>query len=571
MGLPATPLAAFERVEQVLGHRYPIERLVAMSQERALFRATDRVLRRPVSLRVNFYTTEPYRAWFLREAQALGQLDHPAVRHLYDAGVIEDVAYRIGNWIEGEGLDQAVQRGPRPIPTVIRLARDLLSAIEHANAGGILLRRVTPSSIITNAVGRGTVTDLRFSSYVVEPGAPPDPPTDVVYMAPEIRDGEIGDPAVDIYAAGAVLYAALTGQAPPRDPAHLPLPSDLRAGSPKIFDRILGRALHRVPGERYLSALEMLEDLVTDAGAFDATSLPVVARTATGGELPGHWEKRLRRALGDDYELLEELGTGAFGRVYRVLDLHLERNVAMKVLNPALTLDLAVVERFRREAQLAARLHHPHIVRIYDIGGRGGLIWYTMELVPGPSLAKLVDTEGPQPVDRVLRIVRDALGALAHAHHAGLVHRDLKPENLLLEADGSVRITDFGLAIALRRTGRHGGATSQSGTPQFASPEQLLGERVDPRTDLYSLAAVAYFALLGHPPFMGRTPEEILARQTTDQIPSLATHRPDVPPGVERVLARALRANPEDRYASSAEFLHALSYATRGEPAGPPR
>ena len=224
------------------------------------------------------------------------------------------------------------------------------------------------------------------------------------------------------------------------------------------------------------------------------------------------------------------MGTGGFGRVYRVRDLHLEREVALKVLHPALTRDLAGVERFRREAQLAAKLQHPNVVDIYDIQTRSGLLWYTMELVRGPNLAQLVEREGPLSVPRVLRLLREALSALAQAHALGLVHRDIKPENMLIAPGGGLKITDFGLALALRG-GRFGGATSQSGTPQFASPEQLLGEKVDQRSDLYSLAAVAYYALLGHPPFEGVTPEQVLARQTTDQAPDLRSAVPDVGPG----------------------------------------
>jgi eukaryotic-like serine/threonine-protein kinase len=218
-----------------------------------------------------------------------------------------------------------------------------------------------------------------------------------------------------------------------------------------------------------------------------------------------------------------------------------------------------VVERFRREAQLAARLSHPNIVNIYDIAGRSGLLWYTMELIQGSSLAQLVDRSGPQPLEMVLRLMREALSALAHAHGSGLVHRDIKPENMLLEPNGSLRIADFGLALALRG-GKFGGATSQSGTPQFASPEQLLGERVDQRSDLYSLAAVAYFALLGSAPFPGLTPEQVLAKQTTNQFPTTAA-RDDVPPEIWEVLDRALRSDVEGRYPSAAEFLQALNRA----------
>jgi serine/threonine-protein kinase len=160
-------------------------------------------------------------------------------------------------------------------------------------------------------------------------------------------------------------------------------------------------------------------------------------------------------------------------------------------------------------------------------------------------------------------VLFEALSALDHAHGLGLVHRDIKPENMLLEPTGLLRITDFGLALALRGD-RFGGATSRSGTPQFAAPEQLLGERVDPRTDLYSLGAVAYFALLGRPPFEGPTPEAILAKQTTDALPSLRQARADVSREIEDVLQRAVRSDPAERYANAAAFREALDLVTGG-------
>jgi serine/threonine-protein kinase len=186
-----------------------------------------------------------------------------------------------------------------------------------------------------------------------------------------------------------------------------------------------------------------------------------------------------------------------------------------------------------------------------------------MELVRGPNLAQLVEREGPLPVGRVVRLLRESLSALAAAHALNLVHRDVKPENLLIAPGGAVKVTDFGLALALRGRERFQGATSQSGTPQFASPEQLLGERVDPRTDLYSTAAVACFALLGRPPFGGATPEQVLARQTTDQLPELRAERPDVPPALAAILERALSSDVGERFPSALEFLQALNRITR--------
>ena len=557
---PAAAVHYFERAQKLLGHRYRLEQLLAASPERVLFLAHDPILKRRVSLRVNFWTDEATRGWFLREAEALAQLDHPALRHAYDAGVVEDLAFRVGNWIEGESLLDACQRAPRPIPTVHTLARDLLSALEHAHAHGVIVRRMVPASLLVGLTGRGTVTDLRWCNWVLPAIPPGAEPSGVPFMAPEVRDGQTGDPTSDVYTAGAILYFAITGQEPPLDPHTLRRPSELRPTCPRTVDRIVVRALSLAPDDRYLNASEMLEDFASDAGTFETPAVQVGLPAMPATEDKKNWEKRLRRALGDDYELLSTLGSGGFGRVYRVRDLHLEREVALKVLHPLLTQDPAVVERFRREAQLAARLHHVNIVDIYDIAGRSGLLWYTMELINGPSLGQMVERLGPLPLDRVLRVLRESLSALAHAHSQGLVHRDIKPENMLVAPDGGLKITDFGLALALRGMGKFGGATSQSGTPQFASPEQLLGERVDQRSDLYSLAAVACYCLLGEVPFPGLTPEQVLARQTTNQLPSFES-RPDMPEELGLVLERALGSDVETRYPSAAEFLQALNRA----------
>ena len=374
--IPTDPVEIFTLAEAALGERFVLERLVAASAERVLFLATDRTLKRRVSLRINFWSNAATRAWFLGEAVALGRLDHPAIRHVYDVGVVGDLAYRVGNWIEGEGLHEAVGRAPRPIPAVHALARDLLSGLEHAHAQGVIVRRVVPASLILSAAGRGTITDLRFSSWTL-PSLPPDVvATQQSFMAPEVRDGSAGDAVSDVYTAGAILYYAITAAEPPLDPATVEPPSKYRPNCPRALERVILRSLRPAPDDRYLTAAEMLEDFASDAGSFET------AVVSGGGTVPmadaedkTRWEQRLRRALGDDYELLGTLGQGGFGRVYRVRDLHLEREVALKVLHPALTQDPAVVERFRREAQLAARLNHPNIVAIYDIAGRSGLIW----------------------------------------------------------------------------------------------------------------------------------------------------------------------------------------------------
>src|SRR5437773_1386519 len=452
------PADLLDHLVRALEPIFRLDDLVALSPERALYRAWDRLLKRPIALRAHLVPDGPGRAWFLRENETLAALDHPAIRHVYAAGVAGGFAYRTTNWVDGESLADALRRGPRPIPTAHGLVRDLLGAVEHAHARGVIMRRIVPTTLL--------------------------------------------------------------------------------------------RALQARPGDRYFTATEMLEDFVSDAGVFhEPAAAPQVAEAG--------FERRLRRALGDDYELLEEIGAGGFGRVFRARDLGLEREVAIKVLHPSLTADLGVVERFRREAQLAAKLRHPNVVSIYDIMGRAGLQWYTMELVPGANLAQLVQREGPLTLERTVRLLDEALSSLEQAHAQGLVHRDLKPENMLIEPDGRLRITDFGLALALRGD-RFGGATSRSGTPQFAAPEQLLGARGEQRADPSSLGAVAYCALLGRPPFDGATPEAILARQTTDDLPPLHASRGDVPREFEEVLRRAMTGDPAARYPTAQQFRRAV-------------
>jgi len=552
---PTPPIGLLDEAIRALEPGFRLDNLVALSPERALYQAWDRFLKRHVAIRVHLLPGTPGRGWFIRETETLAALDHPAIRHAYAAGEIGTFAYRTANWIEGESLADALRRGPRPIPTALSLIRDLLSALEHAHARGIIMRRVVPSTLMINTAGRGVITDLRYANWCL-PHVPAGD-TAAAFMAPEVRGGEPGEPASDVYTVTANIYAALTGQEPDPDPSGLVPPRQLRPAIPAAVERVILRGLSNVPKDRYFTATEMLEDFVSDAGTFH---IPAAAPEVT----ESGFERRLRRALGDDYELLEEIGTGGFGRVYRARDLGLERDVAIKVLHPSLTTDLGVMERFRREAQLAARLRHPNIVSIYDIMGRAGLQWYTMELVPGANLAQLVQREGPRSVDQTERLLAQALSALEHAHALGLVHRDLKPENMLIEPDGRLRITDFGLALALRGEGRFGGATSRSGTPQFAAPEQLLGERVDQRADLYSLGAVGYFALLGRPPFTGTTPEQILARQTTNDLPALAAQRKDVPRELEDVLRHAVRSEPAERFPTAAEFRAALAGALGG-------
>ncbi|HEX9693357.1 MAG TPA: serine/threonine-protein kinase [Gemmatimonadales bacterium] len=559
--------ALFDRTRDLLGDLFEPVQIVAASRERVLFVARDVVLKREVGLRIHLQPGTASRALHERETDLLAQLDHPVIRPVYAAGVRGDWAYRVTKWIEGESLGDAVARGARPIPDVLRLARDLTHALQYVHVQRIVIRRLTPASVMLEAHKRAIIIDLRSANACLDVGAAPvTEPEAAVYLAPEVRDGAIGEPGSDIYAVGALLYLAITGQPPALDRSQQRRPRVLRPACPEALERVILRALELDASDRYLTAAEMYEDLRSDVGDMDEPLVYTGVDYAT--EDPRTWEKRLRRALGDEYELLGELGSGGFGRVYLVRDLNLEREAALKVLHPYLTADPGVVERFRREARTAAQLVHPNIVDVFDIGGRTGLQWYTMEYVEGRSLDRIVAAEGKLSLARVLRMLFEGLDALSLAHSKQLVHRDLKPENLLIEeATGTLRIADFGLVLALGGKDRYGGASSRSGTPAFAAPEQLLGESVDHRADLYSLTLSAYFALLGDSPFGGGSLVSLLARQTAGRLPALSTVRDDVPAEVEGVLARCASADPADRYPDARAYLSALRDAGRAGPA----
>ncbi len=283
------PEETIRHVEARLGHRFQIDQTIAHSAERMLFRAWDSLLKRSVSLRVNIDPTGGLRPWFLREAEAMARLDHPAIRHVYEAGIVDELAYRVGNWIEGESLAEALERGPRPIPTALVLARDLLGALEHAHANGVIIRRVVPSGLLISMAGRSIVTDLRFCNLILSEIPTSERPSGRPFMAPEIRDGKAGDPAADIYTAGAILYLAVTGTTIPEDPAHIVPPRRMRAIIPAALERVILRALLPEPRARYLTASEMLEDFTSAAGTFEAAteSLPTLSGDMAEGP---QWE-----------------------------------------------------------------------------------------------------------------------------------------------------------------------------------------------------------------------------------------------------------------------------------------
>jgi serine/threonine protein kinase/dipeptidyl aminopeptidase/acylaminoacyl peptidase len=244
--------------------------------------------------------------------------------------------------------------------------------------------------------------------------------------------------------------------------------------------------------------------------------------------------------------------------VFLATDLKHHRDVALKVFRPELAGAMGA-ERFLREIEIASRLHHPHILQLYDSGEADGLLYYVTPYVKGESLRDRLDREPQLPLADALQIIREVAGALEYAHAQGVVHRDIKPGNILLES-GHALVADFGIGRVVGEEGDRLTRTGISvGSPAYMSPERLAGDtRVDGRSDIYSLGCVLYEMLAGEPPYTGATPQAVLAKKASDTIPSIRVLRETVPKAVDAAIARALSKVPADRFATAQEFLEAL-------------
>ena len=505
-----------------------------------------------------------HEAWLHSEARHLAHRSHPAIPTTYHYWTRQPELGRgpgyLRRWITGESVRAHLSRiGTAEIPYILQVLRGAGSALSYLHDSGTTHGALSADTVWVTPTRRLWMLEWQWAipHSDIPLGMRPTPErawTDggrtTSPTPPEWLGGAwVPTPASDQWQLAAMCFEALAGEDPPS--VDIPPVRLLRPECPASMATAIDRALLQNPEERFNSVSAFLR--VADRGYASRSAFVLGERGAGAATTEHTHESRVRWALGDDYEVLSDLGSGSFGRVWRARDLSLEREVALKVLHPHIAVDGRAVGAFWREAKLAAQLAHPSIVPIYDWDSRGDLSWYTMELAEEGSVASLISRSGPRSLSEIAEPIEMVLEGLAAAHAAGIVHRDLKPENILIDRYRRWRITDFGIANV---TGEEVAGTT--GTPAFAAPEQLLGEPQGPPADLFAVAGIVVFALSGAPPFGYGEPQEIIARQLSRGV-DLSSY----PAAVGDWLRTALSPNPEERFTDAGAMKDAWAQAVR--------
>ena len=495
-----------------------------------------------------------HHAWLFREARHLAQRSHPSIPTTYHFWQ-QHIGSRRGpgylrRWITGETIGERLRRsGAETVPFALRMVRAVGSSLAYLHDSGGTHGAIAAETMYFTPTGRLWLLGWQWAvpGDEIPPGIAPDPRW--APAAPEWSSGWRATQASDQWQLGAIAFAILTGETP--SGGDVPPVRLARPDCPVSVAELVDQMLAPDPKARFSSIAGMLRRIERISGT---TSLAFPGTEQASGEhLALSEEDRLRWATGDDYEVLAPLGAGTYGSVWRVRDLSLEREVALKMLHPAVAQNAAAVGRFRREAQLAAQLQHPAIVPIFAWDSKGDVNWYIMELEEEGSVAELLKRQGPRAFAEVAPQVESILDGLAVAHAHGIIHRDLKPENILIDRYRRWRIADFGIAHAMGVQ-----RASASGTPAFAAPEQLLGEEQGAATDLFAAAAIVYFALTGRSPFEGEDSRAILAAQLAGRVELGAFDD-----ALAAWLRRGLAADPADRFGDAESMRDAWRAVAR--------
>ena len=553
------------------------------------------------------------KARFYREARMAARLSHDAIAVIYEIGEEAGVPFIAMEYIPGRDLRMVIDRKESlSLEQKLDYARQICRGLQYAHGKNVIHRDIKPENIKLLEDGRVKIIDFGIAKPYTPTASPEDKSTNAAltrmgmrvgtpwYMSPEQARGNPVDRRTDIFSFGVVLYELLTYSKPFQGDDTTVLYKILHEEPPPIkleesgltdeLQKILSRCLAKDHEERYADCSEVLKDLValTTGPSPDPRIRALLAQGIALDKVERYEDaaskfnqileidpensqaksflKRLslrdkesfmRRVLAGNvigtvishFQILDRIGGGGMGVVYKAEDMSLKRIVALKFLMPDLVRDPSAKKRFLKEAQAASALDHPNICTIHEISeAEEGLLFICMAFYGGENLNARI-SRGPLTVGEALDIVIKIGRGLAKAHEHGIVHRDIKPANIIITSDGEVKIVDFGLAklsggTQITRVG------ARMGTLPFMSPEQIRGLSLDHRTDIWSLGVLLFQALTGKLPFQREYEAAMLYAIVTDDPPLLTDVKPGLPSELGKVVAKALKKEPNERYAS---------------------
>jgi serine/threonine protein kinase len=516
---------------------------------------------------------------FIREAKILTKLRHPNLVQLYEFGVLENGSFfMVMELINGESVYKRMKRlGRIPIVEAVRIIREAACGLQCAHQNGIIHRDLSPDNFVlltdqdsevTKVIDFGIAKPLFENSLELTAsnlfvGKPE-------YCSPE--QCSFPRPALDgrsdIYSLAITFYQMLTGTLPfysksaqgyfLKHTQEIPAPpsSHFPPGMlPDPLDRLILKALAKLREERQESISEFIAEL--DRSVAEHVPPQMFFSEPEPGEI-----------FAGRYLIEKKSGQGEMGMVFKATDKILEIPVALKMISFDSAEDAKTLARFKREVILARKVSHPNVCRVYDIGEIPGVHYVSMEFVEGRTLSDFMRAQSRLSLDLAMPILHQILWAVRETHHAGIIHRDLKPQNILIDQGHHLKIMDFGISISsdfsrITQTG------ALMGTPHYMAPEVFEEKPVDQRADLYSLGVLMFALFTGRLPFDGPTPVAVIYAHLKGDPPKPSEIVPSFPPGLERIILKALQKDPALRYQSADELLQDLE--TFAQPPADPK
>jgi serine/threonine protein kinase/tetratricopeptide (TPR) repeat protein len=559
-----------------LAGRYEIIKMLGEGGMGTVYKAKDTELDRLVALKVirPEYANHPETIRrFKQELILARQVTHRNVIRIFDLGIADSFKFITMDYVEGRDLSKILSdRGKFSVSDACEMVRQICSGLEAAHSEGVVHRDLKPQNIMLDAQGRVFLMDFGLARSMelvgmTRTGALIGTPT---YMSPEQARGEKADARTDIFALGVIFYELLTGKRPYKDEPMMATlirrtkelatpPSQVDSSVPQSISDIVMKCLQIKTDLRYQSAEEILRDLNLIS--------PSQTSGNQSGSMQGPHAFSSGSFFGPRYRIESLLGEGGMGKVYKAQDGELRRTVALKLVRPELASDPSSMDRLKQEILLASKVSHKNILRIHDLGDVGGLKFISMAYVDGRDLHQIISAEGRLPLPRAIRIARQLCLALEAAHSEGVIHRDLKPQNVLVDQEGQVFVSDFGLAKSLEVHASMMTSTSEvNGTPRYMSPEQVEAGPVDHRSDLYSLGLILYEMVTADLPFESDSVLQAMYQRVTQSPRNPKTLNPDLPDYLVNIIMRCLEKDPAQRYQHAREILVDLERADSVSP-----